>query len=226
VIPKFISLLRRGRPLLLHGDGQHSRRYLYAGDAAEAFDTILHKGEIGQTYNVDSRDEVSNLQLAEKLLGLFDLTDKAAWILHTRDRKFNDRRYAVDGSKLQSLGWKQRTSFDAALRMTVDWYGKFANWFGDIEGVLTAHPVVKGDHVVQPAGVVSVSVPLADGHEATAGALDAFVLESKASALDSSMMETDAEVAQPKKAMKAMPAAKGASNGAKKRKADRISADE
>jgi hypothetical protein len=115
--------------------------------------------------------------------------------------------------------------------MTVDWYGKFANWFGDIEGVLTAHPVVKGDHVVQPAGVVSVSVPLADGHEATAGALDAFVLESKASALDSSMMETDAEVAQPKKAMKAMSAAKGASNGgshngAKKRKADRISADE
>jgi hypothetical protein len=91
--------------------------------------------------------------------------------------------------------------------------------------VLTAHPVVKGDHVVQPAGVVSVSVPLADGHEATAGALDAFVLESKASALDSSM-EMDAEVAQPKKAMKAMPAAKGASNGAKKRKADRISADE
>jgi hypothetical protein len=175
--------------------------------------------------------KVSNLQLAEKLLGLFDLTDKAAWILHTRDRKFNDRRYAVDGSKLHALGWKQRTSFDAALRMTVDWYGKFANWFGDIEGVLTAHPVVKGDHVVQPAGVVSLdSVPLADGHEATAGALDAFVLESKASALDSSMMETDAEVTQPKKA-KTMPAAKSASNGgsqngAKKRKADRISADE
>jgi hypothetical protein len=220
VIPKFISLLRRGRPLLLHGDGQHSRRYLYAGDAAEAFDTILHKGEIGETYNVDSRDEVSNLQLAEKLLGLFDLTDKAAWIQHPRHSKYHDRRYAVDGSKLQSLGWKQRTSFDAALRMTVDWYGKFADWSGDIEGVLTAHPVVKGDHVVQPAGV-AVSVPQADGHEATAGALDKFVMETKASALDGFlMMETDsAEDAQPK--VKAMSAGNGGShNGGKKGKAD------
>jgi hypothetical protein len=218
VIPKFISLLRRGRPLLLHGDGQHSRRYLYAGDAAEAFDTILHKGEIGETYNVDSRDEVSNLQLAEKLLGLFHLTDKAAWIQHTRDRKFNDRRYVVDGSKLQSLGWKQRTSFDAALRMTVDWYGKFADWFGDIEGVLTAHPVVKGDHVVQPAGV-SGSVPQADGHEATAGALDKFVMESKASALDGFLMETDdAEDAQPK--VKTMLAVNVAGNGGGKKRKD------
>ena len=85
---------------------------------------------------------------------------------------------------------------------------------------------------MQPAGVVSSdSVPLADGHEATAGVLDAFVLESKASALEDSMMETDAEVAQPKKAMKAMPASKvasngGSQNGANKRKAHRISADE
>lgn len=134
--------------MLLHGDGQHTRRYLYAGDAAEAFDTILHKGEIGQIYNVDSRDEVSNIQLAEKLLSAFGLNDKATWIQHTHDRKFNDRRYAVDGSKLRKLGWEQRTRFEDALAMTVDWYQKFDGWFGDIEGVLTAHPVVKGDHVV------------------------------------------------------------------------------
>lgn len=163
MIPKFINLLRRGKPLLLHGDGQHTRRYLYAGDAAEAFDTILHKGELGQTYNVDSQDEVSNLQLAEKLLGLFGLADaSASWIQHTRDRKFNDRRYAVDGSKLRKLGWQQRTRFDAALEATVDWYGKFAGWFGDIEGVLTAHPVVKGDHVV---GSSAEKLKLREEHE-------------------------------------------------------------
>lgn len=138
-------------PLLLHGDGQHTRRYLYAGDAAEAFDTILHKGEIGQIYNVDSKDEVSNMQLAENLLSLFGLTDKTTWIQHTHDRKFNDRRYAVDGSKLRKLGWEQRSKFEDALRATVDWYGKFEGWFGDIEGVLTAHPVVQGDHVVPTA---------------------------------------------------------------------------
>jgi hypothetical protein len=121
---------------------------LYAGDAAEAFDTILHQGEMGQIYNVDSRDEISNIQLAEKLLGIFGLKDKQAWIQHTHDRKFNDRRYAVDGSKLRKLGWEQRTSFDDALASTVEWYEKCEGWFGEIESVLTAHPVVVGDHVV------------------------------------------------------------------------------
>ena len=79
-------------PLFIHGDGKHTRRYLYAGDAASAFDTILHKGEIGQIYNVDSRDEMSNLELAGKLLGMFGFENTEHWIQHTRDRPFNDRR--------------------------------------------------------------------------------------------------------------------------------------
>ncbi|OQN97232.1 hypothetical protein B0A48_16774 [Cryoendolithus antarcticus] len=178
VIPKFINLLRRQMPLLLHGDGQHTRRYLYAGDAAEAFDTILHKGEIGQIYNVDSRDEISNIGLAEKLLNLFGLTDKSTWIQHTHDRKFNDRRYAVDGSKLRQLGWEQRTKFEDALAATVDWYGKFENWFGDIEGVLTAHPVVKGDHV-EPESDFAPAGHLCNDVEAIVGATSSGIVHTK-----------------------------------------------
>ena len=151
IIPKFINLLMRDRPLIIHGDGLHSRRYLYAGDAADAFDTILHKGQIGQTYNVDSRDEFTNLELAHTLLSRFGRTEEnAKWIEYTRDRPFNDRRYAVDGSKLRQLGWKQKTSFDEGLRATIDWYEKFGNWWGTIENVLTGHPVVKEDQTVVP----------------------------------------------------------------------------
>ena len=95
----------------------------------EAFDTIPRKGEIGQTYNVDSQDRVSNMQLAEKLLDLLGLTDLAAWILHTRDRKFNDRRYAAN-----CMRWVEATDrfrcCSAGDRRLV-W--KFAHWFGDIE---------------------------------------------------------------------------------------------
>ena len=43
---------------MLHGDGKNTRRYLYAGNAADAFDTILHRGQIGEIYNVDSSDEI------------------------------------------------------------------------------------------------------------------------------------------------------------------------
>lgn len=153
------------------------------------------------------------MQLAEKLLGLFGLTDVKAWIQYTHDRKFNDRRYAVDGSKLHKLGWKQRTKFETALEATVDWYGKFAGWFGDIEGVLTAHPVVKGDHV---ADQVDVLVTPGVEQDVKAGAF-----EHSAMALD------EGSVVLP--AVK-IPAAAGmsnghAQNGGKKRKADKISSE-
>ena len=128
VIPKFTCLLNRGHKLLLHGDGKHTRRYLYAGDAADAFDTILHKGTIGQIYNVGSSDEISNLTLCAELLkqfGLSDGKDISQYVSHVNDRPFNDRRYAVDATKLKSLGWQQKTSFEDGLKETVAWYKKF-----------------------------------------------------------------------------------------------------
>ena len=136
-------------PLFLHGNGRHTRRYLYAGDAVDAFDTIMHKGEIGQIYNVDSRDELSNLEVAQKLLKMFGFDDTEAWIQYTRDRQFNDRRYAVDGTKLRKLGWTQSVSLDEGLKETVAWYAKFSSWWGPIDNtLLSPFPVVRGDHVI------------------------------------------------------------------------------
>jgi dTDP-glucose 4,6-dehydratase len=154
IIPKFACLLNRGQPVVLHGDGTPTRRYLYAGDAADAFDTILHKGTIGQIYNVGSYDEISNLTLCSKLLTCLNIPhstqeDLHRWIKHTHDRPFNDRRYAVDGTKLRKLGWDQKTSFEKGLAITVDWYRKYGErWWGDITKVLTPFPEVAGNKVV------------------------------------------------------------------------------
>ncbi|EPS45761.1 hypothetical protein H072_241 [Dactylellina haptotyla CBS 200.50] len=148
VIPKFTCLLHQNGKLLLHGDGLHTRRYLFAGDAADAFDTILHKGDIGQIYNVGSYDEISNTDLCKKLIAEFghpaEKYDEI--VAHVRDRPFNDRRYAVDGTKLRQLGWDQKTTFAEGLKLTVEWYRKFgAAWWGDISNVIgVAFPVV--DH--------------------------------------------------------------------------------
>jgi hypothetical protein len=122
------------------------RRYLYAGDATDAFDTILHKGQIGEIYNVDSRDEISNFDLSMKLLSHFGIPPASAstWIRYTKDRPFNDKRYAVDATKLRALGWQQKMSFEDGLKITVDWYRQFGEqWWGDVEGVLTPFPVVR-----------------------------------------------------------------------------------
>lgn len=144
IIPKFINLLQRNKPLYIHGKGDNSRRYLHAGDAADAFDTILHKGSIGEIYNVDSKDEIENLHLAKKLCTAFGIGEEGfeSRIQYTRDRPFNDCRYAVNGDKLAALGWKQRVAFEDGLAQCVDWYRKYSTWWGDIANILTPFPEI------------------------------------------------------------------------------------
>lgn len=118
-----------------------------------ALDTIFHKGDIGQIYNIASTDEISNIDMCHKLLEIFGLPhslqqDLDNWVQRTEDRPFNDQRYATDGSKLKALGWQPTTSFDDGLRITVDWYRKFGEaWWGDIGRVLTSFPVVDGNEI-------------------------------------------------------------------------------
>ena len=68
VIPKFIRRLVNGEPCCIHGDGSNSRHYIYVGDVVSAFDTVLHKGVPGETYNIGCHEEITNLQLAERLV--------------------------------------------------------------------------------------------------------------------------------------------------------------
>ncbi|KAK3313831.1 dTDP-glucose 4,6-dehydratase [Apodospora peruviana] len=171
IIPKFISLLNRKQPVVLHGDGTPTRRYLFAGDAADAFDTILHRGQMGQVYNVGSYDEISNLRLCSLLLDQMNLPHStpeefSRWVKYTHDRPFNDHRYAVDGTKLRQLGWEQKTSFADGLRITAEWYRLFGErWWGDISKVLSPFPVVAGREVMSDHEPVT-DEPQVDGQPA------------------------------------------------------------
>ena len=79
-----------------------TRSYLYVDDVAAAFELILHKGAVGETYNIGSQRERSVLSVARDILRLFGLP--ASRIAHVRDRAFNDRRYFVCDRKLAALG--------------------------------------------------------------------------------------------------------------------------
>lgn len=164
---------------MLHGDGSPTRRYLYAGDAADAFDTILHKGQLGQVYNVGSYDEISNLELCSKLLTELKIPHEAPedfkkWVKYTHDRPFNDHRYAVDGTKLRNLGWDQKTSFAEGLAITVNWYKQFGEvWWGDISKVLSPFPIVDDGHVMSDKEpVTDAPQPLEGQHLAKKRKLD------------------------------------------------------
>jgi dTDP-D-glucose 4,6-dehydratase len=146
-------LLQRQQKLLLHGDGSPTRRYLYAGDIVDALDTIFHRGDIGQIYNIASKDEICNSDICHRLLDIFGIPHSTAAqmderVQYTEDRPFNDQRYATDGSKLSALGWEPKMTFDEGLRVTVDWYRRFGEiWWGDISRVLTSFPVVTGNEI-------------------------------------------------------------------------------
>ncbi|KKA30095.1 hypothetical protein TD95_005432 [Thielaviopsis punctulata] len=131
--------------LTIHGNGSNKRRYIYATDVADAFDTILHKGVVGETYNIASRDELSNVEVAERILAYSSATSGQSQekekgdacktrIVFVPDRPFNDSRYAVDGSKLAVLGWKQKVGLEEGLRQTVCWYRQFGERWWERQG--------------------------------------------------------------------------------------------
>lgn len=145
LIPKFTNQLMRGKQLTLHGDGSNTRNFLYVKDVARAFDVILHNGQPGQIYNIGGDNEISNLDVAKKLLKIFGLEDQEDdYITFVPDRKFNDLRYTINSSKLHSLGWKEEMDWEEGLKATVDWYKKYSSRYGDIDQALVAHPRMVG----------------------------------------------------------------------------------
>lgn len=129
IIPKFVRLLQRQQPCTLHGTGKNTRRYLFASDAVNGLDTVLHRGRIGSIYNVGSDTEVANIDICRALVRIFrargllpDEKDDDEYIEYTADRPFNDARYAIDSGKLRQLGWAPEVGFAAGLERTVDWY--------------------------------------------------------------------------------------------------------
>ncbi|CAN6344797.1 unnamed protein product [Urochloa humidicola] len=139
LIPKFILLAMRGEPLPIHGDGTNVRSYLYCEDVAEAFEVILHHGEVGHVYNIGTKRERTVIDVAKDVCKLFNLeADKV--ITFVENRPFNDQRYFLDDEKLKSLGWAERTPWEEGLKKTMEWYVANSDYWGDVSGALLPHP--------------------------------------------------------------------------------------
>jgi dTDP-glucose 4,6-dehydratase len=128
-IPRMITYLIDGKPLPIYGDGKNVRDWLYVTDHCRAIDLIIHKGKKGETYLIGGQTEdISNLELAERLLKIFG-KDKN-YIKFIKDRPGHDRRYAVDWTKInKELGWKPEHDFDTWLVKTVEWYQENESWW-------------------------------------------------------------------------------------------------
>lgn len=130
-VPLFTTNAIDNLPLPIYGDGLQVRDYQYVLDHCEAIDIVLHRGQLGEVYNVGTEVETPNIEMAHKILDL--LGKPHSLIEHVVDRAGHDRRYALDCTRLRALGWRSRHSFDEALERTVRWYVDNEAWWRPIK---------------------------------------------------------------------------------------------
>ncbi|MBI5652379.1 MAG: dTDP-glucose 4,6-dehydratase [Chloroflexi bacterium] len=126
-VPLFVTNAIDNIPLPLYGDGKQQRDYQFVLDHCEAIDLVLHRGKIGEVYNVGTGVETHNIDMARLVLKL--LNKPESLIQHVVDRKGHDRRYSLDVSKLRALGWEPAHTFEAGLAQTVKWYVENEWWW-------------------------------------------------------------------------------------------------
>lgn len=127
VIPLFITNLLKNKKVPLYGDGLNVRDWLYVLDNCAAIDLIMHKGRIGEIYNIAGGTLLNNKELTFKILNTLGKNEDS--IEYVKDRLGHDRRYALDCAKLKKLGWLPKYNFETALDETIGWYKRNTGWW-------------------------------------------------------------------------------------------------
>jgi dTDP-glucose 4,6-dehydratase len=130
LIPLCVKNLMRGRKISLHNNGTPVRNWLHADDTANAIMTLIEKGNKNEIYNIAGDFEQENRETVRKIIKSFFGTDKnwEDYIDYSYSRVGQDLRYALDDSKMKSLGWKPLKSFDREIQHITNWYKENFIW--------------------------------------------------------------------------------------------------
>ncbi len=127
VIPLFITNLIEGKKVPLYGEGKQVREWTHVDDNCAGVMFAMEKGTKGEIYNIASGEELANVDLTNKLVKLMGYGPEM--IQKVEDRKGHDFRYSLDSSKIRSLGWEPKISFEEGLKQTAEWYKKNHSWW-------------------------------------------------------------------------------------------------
>lgn len=131
LLPLFITNALEDHWLPVYGDGQQVRDWLYVMDHCSGIDRVLHRGVIGEVYNVGGENEQHNLDVIRLLLKMMNKPESL--LRRVADRPGHDRRYSLDVSKLHALGWEQAATFEQELAATIKWYTDNQWWWRKIK---------------------------------------------------------------------------------------------
>lgn len=128
LIPLMIANATNDKPLPVYGDGLHVRDWLQVKDHCSAIDAVLHRGRIGEVYNIGGNNEKQNIEIIKLILQ--GLGKPESLITFVTDRPGHDRRYAIDSSKIQrELGWHPSYTFEKGITETIKWYLDNQRWW-------------------------------------------------------------------------------------------------
>ena len=128
LIPLMIANALADKSLPVYGEGLNIRDWLYVEDHCSAIDLVIHKGRVGEVYNIGGHNEKANIDVVKLILK--ELGKPESLITYVTDRKGHDMRYAIDPTKIHSeLGWLPATKFDDGIKLTIKWYLENKQWW-------------------------------------------------------------------------------------------------
>lgn len=126
LIPLMIKNALSNNKLPVYGNGLNVRDWLHVYDHCSAIDLIIHKGKLGEIYNVGSNNEKANIDIVKTILKSLNKSEDL--ITYVNDRKGHDLRYAIDSSKLKNeLNWKPKYTFEEGIKETIAWFENYYN---------------------------------------------------------------------------------------------------
>ena len=137
LIPKIIFNILNNKPIPIYAKGLNSREWIYVEDHCRALEKLANKGKIGQSYNVGTNDNLTNIKLTKLILKIIKekikFVGKNVKIVYVKDRPGHDFRYAINSKKMRrEFKWKPLTSLSKGISITIDWYINNIKYFKSI----------------------------------------------------------------------------------------------
>ena len=132
LIPVVISKVLKNENIPVYGKGENVRDWIHVHDHNVGVDMILHKGKVGEVYNLGGHSERTNIDVVKTILKTLGKGEDL--ITYVTDRPGHDLRYAIDSTKAEKeLGWDRTYTFEDGIKETIDWYLNNQDWINDIE---------------------------------------------------------------------------------------------
>ncbi|MCK5739144.1 dTDP-glucose 4,6-dehydratase, partial [bacterium] len=131
LIPLFVTNAIEDKKLPIYGDGKNVRDWIYVMDHCDAVDFLIEKGTLGEIYSIGARNEWTNLEITDLILKTLDKPERL--ISYVEDRKGHDRRYSLDTTKINQMGWVPKFKPAEAMVTTIEWYRQHPEWWQKIK---------------------------------------------------------------------------------------------